>query len=88
MSSNVSTGADAVVVDRTTEMATYDALPRRWRVLVDSLPIPQRMSKIEEYRRTLGDDEGYRRVVDAFRSRFPGWTPPADLACEPGRSRL
>lgn len=74
--SNVSPEAEGVLVDNRLELALYDAMPRRFRVLIDSLPVLQRVSKVEEYRRALGDDAAYERVVEAFRRQFPGWEPP------------
>lgn len=63
-----------ISVDKLSELALYDALPQRWRRLVDSLPIPQRVASIEEYRRALGDEMGYARVVEVFSQKYPGWT--------------
>jgi hypothetical protein len=65
-----------VVVDRDTELRVYDALPTKWRRLVDSLPIPQSVSKIQEYRSALGDKAGYDRIVEVFSQKYPGWVPP------------
>lgn len=65
-----------VQASRGVELAMYDAMPRLWRDLVDSLPIAQSVAKIEEYRAALGDDAAYARVVSTFRSKYPGWVPP------------
>lgn len=79
--SNVSAG-NRVLVDREAELRIYDALPTRWRRLVDSLPIPQRLASIQEYRSQLGNEVGYDRVVEVFSQRFPGWTPPSSGAAQ------
>ena len=71
------------VVDRAAELAVYDALPERWRRLVDSLPIPQGMASIEDYRAKLGDDAAYDRVVEVFRARYPGWESPTEADQKP-----
>lgn len=79
---NVPSG-QGFVVDRAAELSAYDALPERWRRLVDSLPIPQGMASIEDYRAKLGDDAAYDRIVEVFRARYPGWEPPAEAGQQP-----
>ena len=87
MSSNVRGGGAISIVQtfRQVELNLYDQLPRRWRELVDSLPVLQAIGPISEYRRVLGDDEAYRRVVQEFQRRFLGWTPPELQGSVPGR---
>jgi hypothetical protein len=65
-----------VAVNHREEMERYDALPPRWRALVGSLPVLQAIEPVNAYRAALGDDVAYARVVDTFRRKFPGWTPP------------
>jgi hypothetical protein len=69
-------GAVLVEIDKGAELALYDALPERWKRLIDSLPVLQRVATVREYLDRLGDDAGYARVVGVFRAKFPGWSPP------------
>ena len=73
---NVSQGVPTVEIDKARELAFYDALPERWRRLVDSLPIPQRVETIQGYRVQLGDVIAFAKIIDIFTQKFPGWTPP------------
>jgi hypothetical protein len=74
---NVAPAAQGVVViDRNADLAAYDALPKRWRELVDSLPIPQECSRVAEYLTQLGDARGYEAAAIAFETGFPGWKRP------------
>lgn len=78
-SSNISQDSGAgrlVVVNINNEMEIYDALPRRWRILVDSLPILQSVAEIRLYLDQLGDLPGYALVCHEFETRFPGWRRP------------
>lgn len=87
MSSNFG-GSGAIAIVRTSrqvELDLYDGLPARWRELIDSLPVLQAIGPICEYRRVLGDDAAYRRVVQEFQRRFSGWTPPELQGSVPGR---
>lgn len=74
---NASSGAPLVEVDRRAEMDAYDALPPRWRALIDSLPIPQQVTAAREYRDRLGDAAGYNAIVATYRISFPDWQPPS-----------
>ena len=64
-----------IVVDGEEQLRLYDALPERWRNLVDSLPIEQDMRTVTQYLERLGDDRGFRLIVENFRIKFPGWEP-------------
>lgn len=64
-----------IVVDGEEQLRLYDALPERWRNLVDSLPIKQDMRSITQYLERLGDERGHSLIVENFRLKFPGWEP-------------
>ena len=64
-----------IVVDGEEQLHLYDALPERWRNLVDSLPIEQDMRSITQYLERLGDEPGHSLIVENFRLKFPGWEP-------------
>ncbi len=76
MKSNASADHPAVLVDRREALAVYDALPPRWRALVDSLPIPQEVSRVRVVLDTQGNAAGYAYLCDVFEARFPGWKRP------------
>lgn len=77
---NGARGLAIVKVDRGLEMALYDNLPRRWRILIGSLPVLQQIAPILQYRAVLGEERAYQEVVRIFRARFPGWEPPDGIA--------
>ena len=56
----------ALVVDVAEQMRLYDVLPERWRNLVDTLPIEQDMRTVTQYLGRLGDDRGFRLIVENF----------------------
>lgn len=75
-SSQDSSAGRLVVVNIDNEIEIYDALPRRWRILVDSLPILQSVAEIRLYLDRLGDKPGYALVCYEFETAFPGWRRP------------
>lgn len=73
-------------VDRVEQLALYDALPRRWRRLADSLPVIQDLRQVTNYYHQLGDARGYAEIVKVFRTKFVGWVPPEEeLVAIPAR---
>ena len=64
-----------VRADRLEQLALYDSLPRRWRQLVDSLPVPQDLREVEAVRRRFGEEAGFDLIVQTYREQYPGWSP-------------
>lgn len=69
-------GVKNVKMDPTIQMWAYDQLPKRWKELVGSLPIPQSTEKVLEYYNQKGEVEGYNLIVSVMKKAFPGWVPP------------
>lgn len=63
-----------LAVDRQEQLDLYDQLPRRWRQLVDSLPVPQDLREVEQVRQKFGDKAGFDLIVQTYQQQYPGWT--------------
>ncbi len=63
-----------VPANRQQQLDLYDSLPRRWRQLVDSLPVPQDLREVEAVRRQFGEERGFDLIVSVYRDQYPTWT--------------
>ncbi len=65
-------------VDRQEQFDIYDSLPRRWRQLIDSLPVPQDLREVEAVRKRFGEKRGFDLIVSVYRDQYPTWTLPKE----------
>ncbi len=61
--------------DRTEQLEIYDSLPRRWRRLIDDLPVPQDLHEVAAVMEKFGESAGYKLIVDIYQQQYPGWRP-------------
>jgi hypothetical protein len=64
-----------VRADRAEQLDLYDSLPRRWRRLVDSLPVPQDVREVNQVLEKFGDEAGFDLIVGVYKMQYPGWSP-------------
>lgn len=64
-----------VSADRAEQLRLYDALPRHWRQLVDSLPVPQDLREVSAVRAKFGEERGYQLICQVYQEQYPSWHP-------------
>lgn len=64
-----------LAVNRQEQLDLYDSLPKRWRVLVDSLPVPQDLREVVQVRQWFGDKDGFELIVKTYQEQYPRWRP-------------
>lgn len=61
---------------RARQLALYDALPREFRLLVDSAPIEQDVAEVWVVIEQRGAGAAWEAIASLWENTFPGWRRP------------